>query len=406
MSPDVLPTGFSVFGRVLAAQATHAGDADRSSFCEPFQLMGQKGRIRPDDHDDRALRLPGDAGSVRRIRPRARRAKTGPGLTLDFAAARKTPTPRTRWLSVQLEAPTELRELLPDRHARNPEQPPAAVVALHEDTDGILAGSRADDPRGASDPTLEPVADHRCAAADVSLRDRSGGGAVQGRENVRSRDMEAGNIAERPRPGLADDREEPDGILELLHVPLVRRVPDDPHAVRAGDHHGPDQEAGLLDKGRAGQLTETVEREPAGEDGSVRRPAPRQNRRNARADRSLARPQLALPRDQGDLADLHAGNIRDRVEGTWEAVKRDSEVPGADFAGLLRSRRAIRTRLLTERLKRTALPEHQRQEDRHTLHPARTNDRGPGANSDHVRSSWNHVPARFPWIRTRGRSVA
>ena len=107
--------------------------------------------------------------------------------------------------------------------------------------------------------------------------------------------------------------------------------------MRVGDENRGAEKAGFLDPGGAGHLAVAVERVPTCEHTVAERAALRQDRGDAGTHWSLAAHQRALAGDEGRVANLDAGDIRNRVEGSWGAVERDAEITRARF--LLRERR-------------------------------------------------------------------
>src|ERR1700729_2743719 len=104
----------------------------------------------------------------------------------------------------------------------------------------------------------------------------------------------------------------------MLNSPGDDSVAHYTYAVSVGDHHGPLEEARLLDPGRTGHLTVAVLGEPAGKRVAQHggRTA-RQHRCNAGPDRSFAHHELAAARDERRMADQHAVDIGYRVERAW-----------------------------------------------------------------------------------------
>src|SRR2546427_12906139 len=95
------------------------------------------------------------------------------------------------------------------------------------------------------------------------------------------------------------------------------------------DIHRTPEYPGLPPPGGAGHLAVAVHREPAGEHGVVGVLAAREDRGDARPDRTLPHNELAASRHEGPVADFDAAHIGDGVEGPGRAFERDAQVPAA-----------------------------------------------------------------------------
>ena len=222
--------------------------------------------------------------------------------------------------------PAQVGNLAANRCAGDCQQLAAAVVRLDEHADRVAAVFRAQHAGRRADAALEPVADHPGAAADIAFGHRTAARPIQRLERMGLRDVESVDVVQEPVPRLGDDgKAEVAGIAfasAALHVPLDDRVAHDADAVRVGDENRGAQEARFLDPGRAGHLAVAVEGVPPREHTVAERAALRQDGGDAGAHRSLAAHQRALAGDERRVADLDAGDIGDRVEGSWGAVER------------------------------------------------------------------------------------
>ena len=118
--------------------------------------------------------------------------------------------------------------------------------------------------------------------------------------------------------------------LTLQHFvePAVDRIADHADRVRARHHHRPAEDAALDDPGRAGHLAEAVSREPSGKH---RLPdfSPREDSRNAGANRTLADDKGPAALDQRDMTDLDAGDVGNGVERTGGSREWYAQLAGA-----------------------------------------------------------------------------
>ena len=133
---------------------------------------------------------------------------------------------------------------------------PAAVVRLHEHTDGPAV---LDDAGGRADAALEAVADHAGAAADGPLLDCAAVRARKRRRHVLRRDVEAVDVVEEAVPGLADDGQAPAVAVVAVLCRRDERVADDADRVRVRERDRRRQQPGVPDPLQAGQLAVAVD---------------------------------------------------------------------------------------------------------------------------------------------------
>jgi hypothetical protein len=144
-------------------------------------------------------------------------------------------------------------------------------------------------------------------------------------------DVHAVDVVEIAVPGLGHDREAAvEHLADPGAAPLDDRVPHHTHAVGVGDDDRVEQQAVVVDPGRAGHLAVAVQVEPAGE-----------HRREvagaARKHRGDPGPDVAPP-DQGGVADRHAGDVGNGVERSRLPLERNAHISGALGAALRRQR--------------------------------------------------------------------
>ncbi len=198
-----------------------------------------------------------------------------------------------------------LRDLAADGYAGNQQFAATAEVGLNQHAHRVFAAFVHDHARGRADATLELVADHAGAAADVALRNRARTSAIERGECVLWLNVKAVDVVEPPVPGLRDDWQRPPVFrveFEALQRPADHGITHDADAVRIGDHDRSVQQAGFLDPGGAGHFAVAILREPAGEDGVGRITlASRQHRGDARSHHRF----LAARRSGDDRAVAH-----------------------------------------------------------------------------------------------------
>ena len=170
--------------------------------------------------------------------------------------------------------------------------------------------------RSGARAALELVADHARAAADAAFLHRAALGAVERVESVLVLHVEAVHVVEVAVVGLGHDRQAPPipGSVRRAvgDAPFDHGVAHDADAVGVGQHDRAFEKAALLDPGHAGHLAVAVEAEPTGENRMIQRAflAARQDRGDARADRTDADFQLAFALDQRGEAHLDARRHR------------------------------------------------------------------------------------------------
>src|SRR5205823_4416985 len=139
--------------------------------------------------------------------------------------------------------------------------------ALDEYADGVATLFVRQPPGGSADSTLELVADHACAPADVALRHRPTPSRVQRAKGVLRMHMESIGVVQPAIPSLRYHGQRPPVLglfrLAVFHAPCDDGIAHYPHAMGVGDHHRAFQEARLLYPGGAGHFSIAVFREPA-----------------------------------------------------------------------------------------------------------------------------------------------
>ena len=144
--------------------------------------------------------------------------------------------------------------------------------------------------------------------------------------------MEAVDVIQPSIPGLRHDRQRPPVALHIgmpmFHFPCNHGIANDAHAMRVGDHYRSIEKAGVFHPRCAGHLAVAVFREPRCEDSASRPFSPGQHCRNSGTHRPLAHFQRTLARNQSRMPDLNAFYIRDRIKGTRDAVKWNSQITG------------------------------------------------------------------------------
>ena len=240
------------------------------------------------------------------------------------------------------EGTSVARDLLADPHPVDPQQLARPVVRLDQHADRPLSGA----PRRRADAALELVADHARPAADVALGDRPVGRRRERRVQVLGVDVEAVDVVERAVVRLADHRQRPDRVAHAVgpRGRLDQRVAHHPDAVRVRDADRPAQHPGLPDPLEPGELAVAVEPMRPGED----RLGPdvavvRDDGGDAGADRSRARPQRAVARDERRVPDADAGDVGDRVERPrLHATDADPELTSAHRRSVATARSGLR----------------------------------------------------------------
>ncbi len=215
------------------------------------------------------------------------------------------------------------------RHPVDAQQRPLAVVRLHQDPDGPVAGASG----GGADAALELVADHPGPATDVALRHRSGGSRRERGVDVLGAHVEPVDVVEGAVVGLTGDGERPDGVAHVVRPcrRLDQGVVHDTDAVGVGDADGTAEHPGLPDPLQPGELAVAVEPVRPGE----HRLGPYvavvgDHHGDPGSHRPLAGPQPAVTADQRGVADADTGDIGDGVEGAgFHAPDSDAEVSGA-----------------------------------------------------------------------------
>ncbi len=275
--------------------------------------MRKQGRIRRHHDDDRTL-----IDVAARGRARALAGPGDPG----------------RLGSTHDRAGKQVRDLAPDGRARDLQPRAEAVVALHEHADRERAGIREHAGRGA-DPSLELMAHHPRAPADVALGHRPARRAIERLEDVLVLHVKAVDVVEGAVVGLRDHRQAPGLHPRPRDLPLQDRVAHHAHAVRVRDRDRAFQDAALLEPRRARHLAVAVEREPGTEDGIGTALAARMHDGHAGAHRTLPHHEGPVAGDERRVADFDARDIGDRVEGSGRAAdeRADAELSGARLGG-------------------------------------------------------------------------
>ena len=130
------------------------------------------------------------------------------------------------------------------------------VIRLNEHAHGVSPAALNHLPRRRADPSLELVADHARAAADVPFLHGPRPGTGQGREDVLRLHVKAVDVIQVTVPRLGDDRQRPQtcggpdsSLFDLVGDHGIAHHAD---AVRVRDHDRPFQFARLLEPVRAG----------------------------------------------------------------------------------------------------------------------------------------------------------
>ena len=157
-------------------------------------------------------------------------------------------------------------------------------------------------------------------------------------------DVEAVDVVEGAVVRLADDRERPDVVPHPVgpRGGLDQGVAHHPDAVGVRDPDRPAKHPGLPDPLEPGELAIAVEPMRPGEDRLVPDVAVvRHDRGDAGPDRSRARLQRAVARDQGRVADADAADIGDGIERSrLHATDADAELTSAHRRSLAGADRA------------------------------------------------------------------
>ena len=205
----------------------------------------------------------------------------------------------------------------PHGNARDAQLISLSVVALHEHADGVPARFRIEHAGGSSDSSLEFVADHAGAAADIAFFDWAAMRGIESVESVFRLHVESVDVVEIAVPGFGDDGQGPPVAfhvgLAALHFPGDDGVAHHAYAVGVGDHDGAVEEAGVFEPGGAGHFAVAVEREPGAEDGVVRVFPARMNGGDAGADRAFSDFELAAAGDERGVSDFNAFDVGDGV---------------------------------------------------------------------------------------------
>src|SRR5215510_9649168 len=110
-------------------------------------------------------------------------------------------------------------------------------------------------------------------------------------------------------------------------MPTYYRVAHEADAVSIGDRDGTFEEAGFFHPGGTGHLAVSIEREPSGEHGIVRRLlSSRENRGHPGPDGTDSDLEFSFAGDERGVPDLDAFDIRDCVECAGRSLKRNPEV--------------------------------------------------------------------------------
>ncbi len=228
--------------------------------------MGEQRGVGRDDDDDRSL---GRAADRLLLVPRRRAApRSGSSSpTWTPSTIRRSRSPWFAWTST------------PDG--------PAVLSAL----DHARCGPRA---------SLEVVADHPGAAADVALGDRAVRRRVERREEVLGPDVHAVDVVQRAVVGLPDDREAPERRPSLAAPHLVgdERVADDADAVRVRDRDRRREAPGLAHPLEPGHLAVAVQRVTSRRTTARSDAVVRDDRGDAGPDRTLPDLERAVAVDQ------------------------------------------------------------------------------------------------------------
>jgi hypothetical protein len=99
--------------------------------------------------------------------------------------------------------------------------------------------------------------------------------------------------------------------------------------VSVGDADRSFEKARFLDPRGASHLAIAIQGEPTRKDWISRLTSSRQDRCHARSDRTLSNNELPLARDQRDVSDFDAGDIRYRIELSRNTIEWNAEVPRA-----------------------------------------------------------------------------
>ena len=153
--------------------------------------------------------------------------------------------------------------------------------------------------------------------------------------------MEAVEIIDSAIPGFGHDRQCPRVValrqLAGIAQPLDHRIAHDADTVGIGHHHGPGQQARLVNPGGAGHFTVAVQPEPTGQRRiGVGTEAARQDCGDAGADRALALLQWRLAGNQRRVAHQDPGDVGDGIVGSRGSVEWHTEVSGARATGSCR----------------------------------------------------------------------
>ncbi len=221
---------------------------------------------------------------------------------------------------------------LSDGHPFDQEVLGNAEVSLHQDADGVAIVSDRDASRRGPDPALEPEQNHPGAATDVALRHGPSGGVIKGGNDMLPPHVLTGGVVEHPieRLGHHGHHEVFGADPRLsLRQPLDTGLMNGPDREGVGQEDRRIQETRFVHLGAPGDLSGSVQDSDRGRDpGGESRPLVGVDGGHPRANRSLADLQRPLTVDDCGVTDAHAGDIRDRVQGTrWERADRDPEVP-------------------------------------------------------------------------------
>ncbi|ENN84958.1 hypothetical protein RHSP_58759 [Rhizobium freirei PRF 81] len=281
---------------IVAARRAVAADADGGAASKALELVRCQRQIGGDDDDDRAALL-------------------------------------------KLALRGAVPQVPANRHARDRQPVPLAVIGLNQRPDRIGPPVELDDAGRGARTALEAVGDHAGAAAAITLLHRACRNAVESGAHVGLADMHSVDIVQRAVIGLCNDGHDPEEIVGLIgrgvmvDHPLDGGVVRHADTMRIGDDDRSEEVAAVFDPVCAGHFAIAVEAMYAGIGGNRRFGAHmRQDRRHPGARRPLAAG-TRLVLDDRLKADADAGHVRDGIVCAGAAGKRQAELAAARFAG-------------------------------------------------------------------------